>query len=821
MDSSPDHTSPRTDALEYLRIGGTDVELGAGETVIHKGDPGTAVYLVLSGELEARLRTADGRHLVLSRLGPGEFFGELSVLRNAPASADVTTLTQVSLLRYPAELFPTALAECEPVRDILLERLAQNLHHTTADAWGLYKREQAFADLVRAEGGEDKMVAASARMRAVRSRLEKLGGMRVPVLITGEAGTGRTLAARLLHQASGDGDRALIVVDCQDLPADGAHAAIFGYCVGSDFREASGCFGAVHLAHGGDLILRNLEALSTVEQENLAQFMRDRSGGSPPDFPDVRVIATQLILESAHHGKIVVEGLCSEFSEVVRLPNLVERPRDIIPLARHFLAELGGADERQLSRSAEHALVSLRCPVRNVDELRDVVEMAAGCSGGSEIRADHIFSGLGEEEVFGHPLGQPSFIARLVHGSGLRVLRAATLIGFLAAIGLCVAAGSSGPGRLANGFIWTIWEPIVFASFLLAGALWCTVCPLSTAGRLAKRLVNLERPPLPWLGRGVAAALPVIGFSAILWVEWFFHMTETPFGSGLLLGALILGSVAMCIIFEREVWCRHLCPLGHLAVTLAPAAPLSLAADRQLCASSCTTHECYKGTDEIPGCTVFHHPLNTCEAHFCKLCGDCLASCPHASTGLYVRPPLQGAWRLGSSGSYPSAFALTLLLLAPLFLAGRTDGPASNAEVLTAAGIAAVAIGLLVGWRLPNLLGKRGKNTVAAPRVAAALAVLAWGPLMAVQLGNIELLRTLHIRADLGTPWPGRVFHDVTLFTLAAVIVILVAAGAAAIILWRTRVRCRKEFSPIPPMARWVLTMVWIVSVAVSLALVV
>ena len=99
--------------------------------------------------------------------------------------------------------------------------------------------------------------------------------------------------------------------------------------------------------------------------------------------------------------------------------------------------------------------------------------------------------------------------------------------------------------------------------------------------------------------------------------------------------------------------------------------------------------------------------------------------------------------------------------------------------------------------------------------------MLAWGPLMAVQLGNIELLRTLHIRADLGTPWPGRLFHDVTLFTLAAVIVILVAAGAAAIVLWRTRIRCQKEFSPIPPMARRVLAIIWVVSVTLSLALVV
>jgi len=809
------------EALEYLRGGGSEVELAAGEIVVRKGEPGTAVFVVLAGELEVSLRAADGRHLELCRLGSGELFGELSVLRDAPVSADVATLTPVRLLRYPAELFPTALAECEPLREQMLARLAHSLHRSTNDAWGLYKREQAFADLASVEGDDLSMIVASARMRAVKRRVEELGKDRESVLITGEPGTGRTLAARLVHRASEDRERALIVVDCQELPADSAHAALFGYCTGEpDFRDASGCFGALHLAHGGDLILRNLGALAAEEQDYLARYLGGRRSDEGPDFPDTRVIATAHDLEDPHYAEEITGALREELPEVVSLPRLSERPRDIVPLARHFLAGLDDPEQLSLSRSAEHALVSLRCPVRNVDELRDVVELAARCCAGDEIRADHIFGGLGEDEPFGHALGQPPLVARFVGGPGLRLVRAATLAGFLVAIGLCIAAGATVAGRFANGFVWSVWEPVVFALFLLGGALWCTVCPLSTAGRLAKSLLRGERSPPAWLGGTVVAALPVIGFFVILWVEWVFHMTEIPLGSGLLLIALILSSVILCVLFEREVWCRFLCPLGRLAVVLAPAAPLSLAADRKLCASSCTTHECFRGANEIPGCTVYHHPINTSEAHYCKLCGDCLRSCPHGSTGLYLRPPLQGAWRLGPSGAYPSAFALALLLLAPLFLAAQNTALVARPEILTAAGIGAVLVGLLLGPRLPYLLAKRGENAFAAPPVAAAFAVLAWGPLMAVQFGNIPLLAALHLSAARDAPWPGRLLQNVTLLTVADVAVILLAAAAAGIILWRTRVRCRRELHPIAPLAWQAIIAAWAVSVAVSLFLV-
>lgn len=55
-----------------------------------------------------------------------------------------------------------------------------------------------------------------------------------------------------------------------------------------------------------------------------------------------------------------------------------------------------------------------------------------------------------------------------------------------------------------------------------------------------------------------------------------------------------------------------------------PVVPLTVAAKRSVCASTCTTHDCYKGNDTHPGCPVWHHPQLVSEAHRCKTCLTCL-----------------------------------------------------------------------------------------------------------------------------------------------------------------------------------------------------
>ncbi len=80
------------------RRGVTRVRFPAGETVFHQGDPADYIYTIISGEVEVVRHTPDQGETILNRLGPGQYFGEMAVLSNAPRNASVRTLTPVEAM---------------------------------------------------------------------------------------------------------------------------------------------------------------------------------------------------------------------------------------------------------------------------------------------------------------------------------------------------------------------------------------------------------------------------------------------------------------------------------------------------------------------------------------------------------------------------------------------------------------------------------------------------------------------------------------------------------------------------------------------------
>ncbi len=117
-------------------------------------------------------------------------------------------------------------------------------------------------------------------------------------------------------------------------------------------------------------------------------------------------------------------------------------------------------------------------------------------------------------------------------------------------------------------------------------------------------------------------------------------------------------AVLFGMLYKREVWCRHLCPLGRLATSLAPASPLPVHRQTErLRIHRARPTSCYKGTPEISGCPVFHHPLEGKQAYRCKLCFECLKACPHNSANLQIRPPLAATWRLDAGAKDLAMFA--------------------------------------------------------------------------------------------------------------------------------------------------------------------
>ncbi len=818
------HTLLSDEALGCLRDSGSEVEYGQGATIVRRGEVGRAFYVLLEGRAEVRVPAGgDNGHLPIARLGPGSSFGEMALLRHAPVSADVVAVDPVRVLEVPAERFEAALSDCSALRTELLRRMAENINNTNADALGLFLRAATLDKLIRRDWASSPVIAESVRMKQALRKIEEAAAHADPVLITGAAGTGKTFAARLLHER-GDEGAPFFVVDCRSLEPDEAPRFVMGSASGRVGRVGEGQVGALHVAHQGTLVLRHVDRLPRELQGNLADYIRTIARDADALLPRVRIVATMEAQDKRTElAGILDEGLAALLEgQVITMPTLLQRRFDILPLARLFLEEARGDRALHLTHEAEDALLSCGYGHRNVAELREAVEVATVFTDGDEIRREHIFTGPRSEQSLPEAdLGKAALIRGLWSRRWvLPSLRGGALAGFSAVILLCVLAGETVAGKLANGAIWALWEPVVIVLFLFLGHVWCTVCPLSTAGTLVQKVFSLRRPPPAWAKR-YGGWLMLAGFFLIVWSERIFHMTSFPLASGLLLGSLMVASVACCAVYQREVWCRYLCPLGALASGYSTASTLHVRANPSVCASRCTSHECYKGSDGSPGCPVYHHPLYANDSHLCKLCLGCLERCPHQSARLYLRPPLLAVWRIGYSDATLVPFAVAVFLLGLVLQASQLASWTSRPQAVTLLGLAAVGFGVLLSVRLPRLVEQEPE--AASPvvtSVAFSLLVLGWGPLMAYQLGNIPALRWVFLAGHPGTAiadWLGQL----SLLPVLQLLSIALASGLAAVALWRIAARAREQSVALNRAGWAALSMLVVVYVIAAVALVV
>ncbi len=261
----------------------------------------------------------------------------------------------------------------------------------------------------------------------------------------------------------------------------------------------------------------------------------------------------------------------------------------------------------RLTESACHVLLESDYRRNNVSELREVVELARRVADGQDIRAEHILGGAAEKALPpGVDLATGPEVPWWCRPPLLRALRFAVATVFASVIILCLVASDTSVGKLANASIWASWEPVVFALFLIAGPLWCTVCPLSTAGRLTGRVGSLDRPPPKWMFR-FGPWLTVLGIRTHRVVGT--RLPDDPKSSALGRHA---GRVGRCRGHPRlGLPPRGLVPspVPFGSIGGCPGTRLTTPAHRpsELLRVVVPDHACYTGNSSIPGCTVFHH----------------------------------------------------------------------------------------------------------------------------------------------------------------------------------------------------------------------
>jgi DNA-binding NtrC family response regulator len=255
-------------------------------------------------------------------------------------------------------------------------------------------RLEAENRVLRSDDEAPAMIATSPAMRPVLEMIARVGPSDANVLITGEHGTGKEVAARALHRASGRADRALVTVNVGGLSEGVFAAELFGHVRGAFTDAKIDRVGRFEMADGGTLFLDEITNVPVAQQAKLLRVIETGElevvGSSRTRRVDVRILSAtnaELAQEVAE-GRFREDLLFRLNTVVIHLPLLRERDEDIDLLAMHFLGRFSQRYRKQLAgfdRAAAQALRSHPWP-GNVRELAHVVERAVLMASGEQVR---------------------------------------------------------------------------------------------------------------------------------------------------------------------------------------------------------------------------------------------------------------------------------------------------------------------------------------------------------------------------------------------------------------------------------------------------
>ena len=204
----------------------------------------------------------------------------------------------------------------------------------------------ALLQLASSLAWKSTLVGESVAMARIRDTIELVARRRCTVLISGETGTGKEVAARAIHMASDRAHMPFVAVNCAALPDALLEAELFGHTRGAFTGAVGPRTGLFERAHEGTLFLDEIGAMPLDLQAKLLRVLQEREilrlGSSTPTKVDVRVLAASNVdLAEAVRQRRFRGDLYYRLNVVpLHLPPLRERRTDIRPLAQHLIAKI-------------------------------------------------------------------------------------------------------------------------------------------------------------------------------------------------------------------------------------------------------------------------------------------------------------------------------------------------------------------------------------------------------------------------------------------------------------------------------------------------
>jgi two-component system response regulator PilR (NtrC family) len=246
--------------------------------------------------------------------------------------------------------------------------------------------------------GDRPLVGNSLAMRQVRELIEKVARSQAPVFVTGETGTGKEVAARLIHSLGTRAEAPFVAVNCGAIPENLMESEFFGYRKGAFTGADSDREGYFQSAQGGTLFLDEVADLPLGMQVKLLRVIQEkrvrRVGGMSEEPVDVRIIsASHQDLQAAVGVGRFRHDLFYRLNVIeIRMPSLRELRDDLPGLAGHILARLASANHCPtpvLSEAALAAMARYDFP-GNVRELENILERAMALSEGRGISLEEL-----------------------------------------------------------------------------------------------------------------------------------------------------------------------------------------------------------------------------------------------------------------------------------------------------------------------------------------------------------------------------------------------------------------------------------------------
>lgn len=299
---------------------------------------------------------------------------------------------------------------------------------------------------VEEEGEEPPSLGVSREMRQVESTVRRYAKTDLPVLITGETGVGKEVAARFLHRLSGEGERPFMAVNCTAIPGDLLESEIYGHEKGAFTGALKRHLGMAERAGEGTLFLDEIGDMPSALQAKILRLIENREfftvGGEVACQFAARVIAaTHRDGQAPAEGTGLRDDLYYRLSVLpLTIPPLRRRSADIPWLMKRFLDEAAahhGRSSMRLSAQAEEAAMAYEWP-GNVRELKNRVERAAILTANDWVAPIDLFPELEDADGAGEPLAtlaeirdaaERRQIERVLAATGGRIQDAAKQLG--------------------------------------------------------------------------------------------------------------------------------------------------------------------------------------------------------------------------------------------------------------------------------------------------------------------------------------------------------------------------------------------------------